>query len=617
MAKNKRKAIWDFVQPRVRFLLVSLLFFIVLSAMAGYAFAYQHKVLPQVSISGQNVAGLNKEELESAVAKRGEDFIAKPIKVKYSEEEWSVIPKDFGLSIDTSSAIEQAYDFGHRGDIWQQIKDMFLALISPQSYDVSILPFSDSGKDYLQKTVLQGIEKPYEETSIKVEKGKAILVTGKSGKQLDRNIFELDLYRLYKYGDSELTLQLKQTEPIITIDQAEPVRARLESLINQPWVVKAGQKSEQYNVSEVSSWFKVVPEKNDQDVAVGLLIDVNDSAVESSLNTLIKDVNVNAQNAQVRWDKEQSKIMIDKPEVKGLACDVPETIKTLHDEVLGKTELDHTMIVVTREIIPDVRADNYEEMGIKEVIGTAYTDFSGSPNNRKFNIDKGRQSLNGGVIKDGATYSTTDSLGPVDESTGYLPELVIINNRTVPEAGGGLCQVSTTLFRAVLNAGLPVVERSNHAYRVGYYERNVGPGLDATVYIPSPDFKWKNDTGHAILIQSYIKDNKIFFELYGTKDGRISTVSTPQILEETPPGNPMYVETDTLYKDEKKQIETAHSGAKTSVTYTVSRDGKEINRQTFKSTYRPWPAQYLVGTKERPTENTNATGAPNAGVEAN
>ena len=187
-------------------------------------------------------------------------------------------------------------------------------------------------------------------------------------------------------------------------------------------------------------------------------------------------------------------------------------------------------------------------------------------------------------------------MGSIDSAHGYKPELSIVNNRTVLEDGGGLCQVSTTLFRTVLNAGLPVTERVNHAYRVGYYEVGVGPGLDATIYDPAPDFKWKNDTGHTVYVESHIVGTKITFELYGTSDGRTAQISAPNIISETPPGDPIYSNTDTLPKGTTKQVEHPHPGAVTAVTYTVMHDGQPVRTQTFKSTYRPWPAQFLVGT---------------------
>ncbi|KKU82126.1 MAG: VanW family protein, partial [Microgenomates group bacterium GW2011_GWA2_47_8] len=251
-----------------------------------------------------------------------------------------------------------------------------------------------------------------------------------------------------------------------------------------------------------------------------------------------------------------------------------------------------------KAITSDISAATVSKLGIKELIGKATTDFSGSPKNRQHNIATGISFLTGIVVKPGEEFSTNAAIGQVDGSTGYLPELVIKENKTTPEFGGGLCQVSTTLFRSVMNAGLPVTERQNHSYRVTYYERGVGPGLDATIYAPHPDFRFKNDTPGAVLVQGYVEGTKATFEIYGTKDSRSSQIIGPTTLATYPPPDPIKTETNTLARGVEKQTETAHPGAKTTATYVVTRDGKEINRQVFNSYYKPWPAQFLVGTND-------------------
>ena len=166
--------------------------------------------------------------------------------------------------------------------------------------------------------------------------------------------------------------------------------------------------------------------------------------------------------------------------------------------------------------------------------------------------------------------------------------------------GGGVCQVSTTLFRAALAAGLPITERHQHAYRVGYYEEDSGPGIDAAVYSPSVDLKFKNDTGGHILIQSYVDrvNMRITFQLYGTKDGREVNISTPVILSQSPAPEPLYQDDPNLPKGEIKQVDFAAAGANVYFTRSVKKDGKITISDKFVSNYRPWQAVFLRGTKE-------------------
>ncbi len=181
-----------------------------------------------------------------------------------------------------------------------------------------------------------------------------------------------------------------------------------------------------------------------------------------------------------------------------------------------------------------------------------------------------------------------------------MPELSIIGNQTIPEYGGGLCQIATTLFRAVLNTGLPVTDRQNHSYRVSYYERDgngkyIGPGLDATIYSPAPDFKFVNDTGHWILLTSKVQGLQLSFTMYGTPDGRKVQIDGPKILSSLPAPAPVYEYTSKLQPGQTIQTDIAHPGGRTTVTYTVTHADGTVKKQIFNSYYEPWPARYLVG----------------------
>ena len=273
-----------------------------------------------------------------------------------------------------------------------------------------------------------------------------------------------------------------------------------------------------------------------------------------------------------------------------------------------------TLDVVTEK--PPVSNTSAAELGIVELIGSASTRFTGSPKNRVSNIKNGVKFLSGILIPPGTEFSTIQALGTIDNTTGYLPELVIKENRTIPEYGGGLCQVSTTLFRATMNAGLPITARRNHSYRVSYYEvdgdgNHIGPGLDATIYNPNPDFKFVNDTGAHILIQGHVEGDKITFDFYGTKDGRRSEIDGPRTLSTWGAGEPIYVETDTLPPGEKKQIEKAHAGGTAIATYRIIYADGTVKEEEYRSHYKNWPAQYLVGVDpSKPPETPGTEPAP-------
>ena len=195
-------------------------------------------------------------------------------------------------------------------------------------------------------------------------------------------------------------------------------------------------------------------------------------------------------------------------------------------------------------------------------------------------------------------FSFNEVLGDVSSYTGYKAAYVIMEGKTVLGDGGGVCQVSTTLFRAVLSAGLPIMERRAHAYRVGYYEQGSSVGLDATVYSPTTDFKFKNDTANYLLIQPTIDNNNysLIFEIYGTSDGRVATTTKPIISSQIAPADDLYIDDPTLPLGNVKQTEHKAWGAKVSFNYHVERDGQVLIDQKFSSNYRPWQAVYLRGS---------------------
>ncbi|CAN5199959.1 hypothetical protein BH09PAT1_BH09PAT1_7940 [soil metagenome] len=255
--------------------------------------------------------------------------------------------------------------------------------------------------------------------------------------------------------------------------------------------------------------------------------------------------------------------------------------------------------VPVKTIKPDVTNSQANSMGITERIGIGTSLFHGSIENRIYNIQLAATRLNGILIKPDEVFSFDKAVGDISSLTGYKQAYVIQNGRTVLGDGGGICQVSTTFFRAILNAGMPIVERHPHAYRVHYYEEDTPPGIDAAIYTPSVDLKFKNETGHYILVQSYVdsENQQLTFELYGTSDGRVAHISTPVILSQTPAPEPLYQDDPTLPQGQIKQVDFAAAGANVYFNYSVTKNGKEIISDKFTSNYQPWQAIFLRGTK--------------------
>ncbi|PIP74493.1 MAG: hypothetical protein COW87_03645, partial [Candidatus Levybacteria bacterium CG22_combo_CG10-13_8_21_14_all_35_11] len=205
---------------------------------------------------------------------------------------------------------------------------------------------------------------------------------------------------------------------------------------------------------------------------------------------------------------ENERVMAFSPSKDGQSLDFIQLNKIVSSKTIALISSDKTKNIIIpipiKKTKPAITTDKANKLGIKEVIGTGTSLFQHSIPGRIFNVTLAATRINGILVAPGETFSFNKALGDVSSFTGYKQAYIIKDGRTVLGDGGGVCQVSTTLFRAILNAGLPILERQAHAYRVGYYEQDSSPGLDATVYSPSPDLKFKNDTENNILIQSFV-----------------------------------------------------------------------------------------------------------------
>ena len=196
----------------------------------------------------------------------------------------------------------------------------------------------------------------------------------------------------------------------------------------------------------------------------------------------------------------------------------------------------YTITLRDKSVEPEITLAKSNNFGIEELIGEGVSNYTHSIPGRIHNVIFGASKFNGILIPKGKTFSFNDTIGDISASTGYQPAYIIKGGKPYWGDGGGVCQVSTTLFRAALNSGLPITERYAHAYRVSYYENDSKPGLDATVFAPSVDLKIENNTPAAILIQTSVDEEKmlLYFKLYGKKDGRNAEISTPILWDVAP-----------------------------------------------------------------------------------
>jgi vancomycin resistance protein YoaR len=285
-------------------------------------------------------------------------------------------------------------------------------------------------------------------------------------------------------------------------------------------------------------------------------IKFDEKSIRSFLDDLERQANKDPENA--KFKAENGKVVAFALSAKGIKLDKEKSFAVLVDHL--KNRPDETSVKLSYdETEPEISSDSIDNLGITTLIGEGRSNFKGSPKNRIFNINVGAKRFDGVLIKPGEEFSFVKILGPVDGEHGYLPELVIKQNKTEPEFGGGICQVSTTAFRAAVRSGLKITARKNHAYPVQYYNPQ---GMDATVYVPRPDLRFLNNTPGYILIQTKIEGTELVFQFYGTDDGRKTNIIGPVITERNSDGSMKATFTQQVFnKDGDTLIEDVFNSA--------------------------------------------------------
>lgn len=383
-------------------------------------------------------------------------------------------------------------------------------------------------------------------------------------------------------------IEIKTLQEIPQVSAAEleaqknDILVKLESKIT----IKYGEKK--WDIKGEDYLNKLTYSKENDQVSIKITADLLETDLKEKIFSKIEKP---VSDLKIFYD-EKDQIVFEGKAQDGMAINLDQFTKdlelamnTLSDEVEIKTQVTKAKIEIDQRL---------QDQGIKELISVGHTAFAGSPVNRRHNIKTAMARFNGVIIEPGETFSFNEHLGEVDGSTGYKLELVIKAEGTVPEYGGGVCQVSSTVFKAALFSGFPIVERANHSYAVGYYAQVDGYGLDSTIYPGVRDLKFTNDTGAAILVQTYIDGDDAYVNFFGTNDGRQVKLENYWRGNYRGAGGTQLIPTKTLPAGARKQIESAHGGFDASWERVITKNGQETRDKIY-SVYRATSNRILVG----------------------
>lgn len=278
----------------------------------------------------------------------------------------------------------------------------------------------------------------------------------------------------------------------------------------------------------------------------------------------------------------------------GIGVDVDASIKLVEDGLANWNRDDSSIDLSVKVVEPKASTEDFAK--VKDVLGTFTTSFSTSSSSRSANVENGAKLINGTVLLPGETFSTYKTITPFTAENGYYLAGSYLQGQVVDSFGGGICQVSTTLYNAVLRAELQVEERHNHSMIVGY----VDPSADAAISESAgKDFKFTNTTEAPVYIESITGGKKITFNIYGceTRAANRKIEYKSETLTTTEPTGVKYTIDNTLLFGQQKQTQAPHTGYTAKLYKYVYVDGKQTEvTEVNASTYKAEPAYIGVGT---------------------
>jgi len=565
----------------------------------GYQLIYAGRIFPGVFVAGVDISGLTPSDAALKLNQTLSYPTTGKVLFRAGEKAWVATPAELGMVFDPTASAKTAYGLGRSGGLFGALAGQ----IKAGGFGVQIPPVIIFDQrvafQYLGQIASQ-INQPVVEASLNLQGTEVVAQPGQVGRELkmDATLIYLGA-QLQTFRDGEVQLVIQELQPQILDVSAQADAAR--QILSQPLTLTVPNAAQGdpgpyvYNAQILADLLGVQRIQNGDHAGVQVVL--NATGLRDLLTPVKQQLDRSAANAKFIFNDDTRQLDLIEDSKVGRSMDMDASIKAINDALLRG---EHGVALVVNEAQPQVPGNaTGQQLGITELLWAETSYFYGSSDARIQNIQAAAARFKGVLVAPGEVFSMGETMGDVSLDSGFAEALIIYGGRTVKGVGGGVCQVSTTLFRAVFNAGFPVVERYPHAYRVSYYEMTasgaVDPrlaGLDATVYFPLVDFKFKNDSPYWILMETYVNESArtLTWKFYSTKDGRSVTWDTsgPTNVVSAPP--PIYEENQDLRKNEMKQVDWAANGADIAVTRTVWKDGAILFQDQVTTHYQPWQA---------------------------
>ncbi len=612
------KSSWFGTLLRVLLILLTLVVWAAAVFAVGSVYYYQHehqnRIYDGVSVRGIDMSGLTLAEAEERLSVAFDPYPLAPVVVRYGDQTWTLTAADLGVNFDASSAAAAAYEIGRRPGGGVEVADQIGALQANLQEQLSAYRFGrevladeavdrSAGLAWLEARARE-INRPVAEATLRIDGLDVISTPSQTGYALDVAASHAAIYEalLGNQGDA-VELAVKEETPLLAdVSQAEVF---MRQILSGPVVLTAAEPDldaqappPNYAIPQDALVDLTSLELTPQlDGSMQLLASLDVEPLRPQVQEWAADLAREPRDARLDYDPKSGEIKVVTPSQTGRVLDVDATLEAIRQAALSP---EHNALLPLTLVEPAVNMHKVDEMGIVELVASGTTSFKGSSADRVHNIATAANAVDNTVVPPGGVFSFNNAIGDVNAENGYTDSLIIWGDRTAVGIGGGVCQVSTTAFRAAFYGGFPIEERWNHGYVVGWYGQ---PGLDATIYTPTVDFKFRNTTDHHIIIKADMNEAKgtLTFNFYGTKPDWNVEVTGPEVLKESPPPAPIYQTDASLAAGEVRQVEFAKNGMDVAWRRVISDSaGQVLTDEVLESSYTPWAAYFLVGPNAAP-----------------
>ncbi|MFL5940231.1 MAG: VanW family protein [Gaiellaceae bacterium] len=553
-------------------------------AVLGFVFAGSpSRIAAGVRIDGVNVGGMTSSEARAKLERRAAALAQVPVTFTAAGHEWRLRPVSLGVEADWGAAVKVALD---QGDGLPPIRGFRRIGVRVFGADVSP-PTRVFGKAlaYEVARMSRVVNRPHRDAALALRKLQPVVVPSRAGYVLDRPAASDVIVRaLAGFQRGRVALPVRTDEPKVTGADLVPVAAKVRRALSRPVRMKLG----------VASWW--LPKR--QLAAVLALphdgtraLRVGGPGATRYFAKLGRGIDKPARDATFRPLSSGRVVVV--PSRPGRAVHALATGRNILAAALSPA--DRTARVVVMYAKPNRTTAQARALGITTRVGRYETIYGGDPN-RIHNVQLVAHLVDGKLIAPGATFSFNRATGARTADKGFREAPVIINGELTTGLGGGVCQVSTTVFNAAYEAGLGIKERTNHALYISHYPQ----GRDATVNYPDVDLKFVNDTDHWLLLRTYVGSYSLDVELYGAPlHRRVVSETRPLVDTGAPPLQ--RVPDPTMFVGSTAVEESGEPSRSTSVRRRVyAGSGRLLYDNTWYSSYRGEPRVVHVGTKPRP-----------------